>query len=67
LAVDGVIDGDADASAAGADAATEGGALAGAAFPHAPTVNATTEARVANRVNLLLPMTLLLPWCPRHR
>jgi hypothetical protein len=62
FAVDGTIDGATDAVDAGADAAVfdAGGAAEGAALPHAPTASATVEARAAIRMNLLLPICLLL-------
>jgi hypothetical protein len=68
LAVDATAEGEASADAAGADGPAEVGAIEDAAPPHALTASATTEARAANRVNLVLPIPLLLfpfarrPW-----
>src|SRR6266542_1773974 len=56
LAVDGAIDGEPAAEAGAADA----GAVA-AEPPQAPAMIATTAARAASRVNVLLPMRLPFP------
>jgi len=60
LAVDATADGDAASDDAGADATAEAGPTEGVAPPHAPTASMTTKAKAANRLNLVLPIPLLL-------
>jgi hypothetical protein len=62
FAVDGTIDGEADAAAVAGALDADAGALADAGVepPHALAASATTDARAANRLNLVLAITLLL-------